>query len=400
VSTNPGPQPLAVTTLSERLARAAEQRRNRRLERRRFPLARLDSVRIGDGRHDWINFSGNDYLGLAADPAVAAAMSAAAADCGAGSGASPLVTGYHPEHLALERELAEFLERDAAVLYSSGYLANLGVATALAGRGDDIVQDRLCHASLIDGARLSDATLRRYAHADVEAARRQLAASGSGHRLLVTDGVFSMDGDKAPLDALAAAAGAHAATLVVDDAHGIGVTGPGGRGSVADAGLDARQVPVLVGTLGKALGACGAFAAGSQALIEHLVNEARSLVFNTALPPAVAAAGREALRCLQAQPWRRERLSDNLARFRAGAARLGIPLRDSSSPIQPLLVGDEAEALALSDALAGRGYHVVAIRPPTVPAGTARLRITLSTGHEAAHIDGLLEALDACLANR
>lgn len=357
-------------------------------------------MRVSDGARQYINFSGNDYLGLAGDATVAAALAEAAGRHGAGSGASALVSGYHPEHQALEQELADFLQREAVVLCSSGYLANLAVATTLAGRHDRIVQDRLCHASLIDGARLSGARLQRYAHADAGAAQRLLAAGGAGHALLVTDGVFSMDGDTAPLAALAACASEHAAALVVDDAHGIGVLGPEGRGATAAAGLGMREVPVLVGTLGKALGGCGAFIAGSRSLAEHLVNEARSYIYNTALPPAMAAASRVALRILREQAWRRERLHGHIARFREGARLRGIALVESASPIQPLLLGTEADALACSAALAERGLLVTAIRPPTVPAGTSRLRITLCALHEPEQVEQLLEALGQCLPSR
>jgi 8-amino-7-oxononanoate synthase len=363
-------------------------------------MLRVDGVFLSANNDKWLNFSANDYLGLAAEPAVAAALSRAAGQCGSGSGASALVTGYHPEHQALEQELAEFQQRDAVLLCSSGYLANLAVATSLAGRHDRIVQDRLCHASLIDGARLSGARLQRYQHADTAHAQRLLAKPHEGHSLLVSDGVFSMDGDIAPLPQLAQLAGQHDATLVVDDAHGIGVLGDCGRGATELAGLGQQQVPVLVGTLGKALGGSGAFIAGSAQLVEHLVNEARSYIYNTALPPSLAAAARVALKFVQDEPWRRERLHQRIAQLRDGARARGIVLKESHSPIQPLLVGDEAATLALSAALSDKGYKVIAIRPPTVPVGTSRLRITLSALHEPAHVEGLLDALESCLPSR
>jgi len=308
------------------------------------------------------------------------------------------VTGYSPEHQRLETELADFLEREAVLLCSSGYLANLAVATSLAGRGDRIVQDRLCHASLIDAARLSGARLARYAHADVQALRRQLDSEHQGRTLLVSDGVFSMDGDVAPLRDMAELAGRHEALLIVDDAHGIGAIGPGGRGATFEAGLGAREVPVLVGTLGKAFGAFGAFVAGSRALVEHLVNEARSYIFTTALPPALAAAARAALERVRRDEWRRDQLRHLIVRFRAGAVARGIPVSDSDTPIQPLVLRDSARALGVSRALADLGYRVTAIRPPTVPRNTARLRITLSAGHSPEQVDGLLGALEQCLA--
>ncbi|NND44135.1 MAG: aminotransferase class I/II-fold pyridoxal phosphate-dependent enzyme, partial [Xanthomonadales bacterium] len=242
-------------------------------------------------------------------------------------------------------------------------------------------------------ARLSGADLRRYPHADIAALDRQLQRGAEGHALVVTDGVFSMDGDQADVAALAKACARHGAWLMVDDAHGIGVTGPDGRGTVAAAGLGPEQVPVLVGTLGKAFACAGAFIAGSDALIEHVLNEGRTYLFTTALPPAVAVAAQQALATIRAEPGRREGLHQNIRRFRQGAARLGLPLLESDSPIQPLMIGDPGRAVALSDRLRERGLLVTAIRPPTVPAGTSRLRITLSSAHEPAQVDDLLSAL-------
>lgn len=377
------------------LGEAANRRRGVQGVRRRRILRPLDAVRVQDGERVLLNFSSNDYLGLAAHPELAAAASRCLAAGASGSGASALVSGYRPEHRALETGLADYLEREAALVFSSGYLANLGILTGLAGRSDSVVQDRLCHASLIDAARLSGARLLRYPHADAVAAARQLARS-SGRALLVTDGVFSMDGDVAPLPGLARCARASDACLVVDDAHGIGVSGPGGRGSVAQAGLGPIDVPVLVGTLGKAFGCAGAFVAGSRELVEHLVNEARSYIYTTAMPPAVAAAGTAALRRVREDDWRREALSERVAAFREGARALGLDLLPSDGPIQPLVIGESRAALAWAEALHRRGFLVVAIRPPTVPAGTARLRITLSAAHETGHVEQLLEAISAC----
>ncbi len=333
------------------------------------------------------NFSSNDYLGLAAS----------ATPGRAGSGASALVTGYQPVHAELERELADFLGREAVLLCGSGYLANLAVATALAGRGDTVVQDRLCHASLIDGARLCGAALKRYAHVDTAAAARRLA-DARGLRLLVTDGVFSMDGDIAPLAELADVAREQSATLVVDDAHGIGVLGAGGAGACEELGLDAERAPVLVGTLGKAFGVAGAFIAGSRALVEHLENHARSVIYSTALPPAAASSALAALAQIREGTLRR-RLASRITFFREGAARRGIELLPSRTPIQPLVTGTESSALSLSAQLEAAGYLVTAIRPPTVPAGTSRLRITLSAEHDAAAVEGLLDALVAAGAS-
>jgi 8-amino-7-oxononanoate synthase len=387
-------------SLGSWLGQAAGRRRERQLGRTRRPLRRIDAVHVLDGDDKLLNFCSNDYLGLASHPELEAALADGAASGGTGSGASALISGYHPEHLALEEELADYLERDAALLFSSGYLANLAVATSLAGRGDAIVQDRLCHASLIDAARLSGARLLRYPHLDTAGLQRQLDAAEGQHLLAVTDGVFSMDGDVAPLEGIAAVCGAAGAWPVVDDAHGIGVLGPGGRGCVAAAGLGQQQVPVLVGTLGKAFGCAGAFVAGSRALIEHLVNEGRSYLYTTAMPPALAAAGRAALARVRGDDWRRHHLAELIERFREGAARRGLPLLPSSSPIQPVLAGSAAAALRLAGELRQRGFLVVAIRPPTVPRGGSRLRVTLSAAHTPQQVDDLLEAIEACLADR
>lgn len=372
--------------------RAASLYRSRRVVE---PGATLPLARVG-GR-ELVVFCSNDYLGLAADPRVTAALVRAASVWGTGAGAAHLVTGHTREHHALEESLADFTGRERALLFSTGYMANLGVVSALAGRGDLVAEDRRNHASLIDAARLSGARVRRYTHGDARAAGRRLGSGPQGRRLLVTDGVFSMDGDLAPLNALAAEAGRYGAWLMVDDAHGLGVLGPEGRGSVAAAGLDAGEVPVLVGTFGKALGTFGAFVAGSADLVEMLVQKARTWIYTTAPPPALAAATRAALEIAREEGWRRRHLEALIVRFRAGAAALGLPLSPSPSPIQPVVLGHPRRALALADGLAERGYWVGAIRPPTVPAGSARLRVTLSAAHSPEQVDGLLVALAECL---
>ncbi len=366
----------------------------RDLRRRRTPAE--------DGR---VNFCSNDYLGLARDPAVAAAMAEAAQRYGSGSGASHLVSGHGAEHEALERELAEFTGRARAVVFSTGYMANLGVLAALADKRDLLLADGLNHASLIDAARLVRSPRNLwYPHADAAAARALLdvhapaAAAEGGGAFIVTDGVFSMDGDLAPLPALAAAARAHDAWLVVDDAHGIGVVGADGGGCCEHFGLDAQAVPVLIGTFGKALGSFGAFVAGDEDVIELLIQRARSYIYTTALPPAVAAATRRALRIVREEAWRREALQARIEQFREGAARRGLAVMPSTTPIQPLVLGGERAALAASGRLAEAGYRVTAIRPPTVPAGTARLRITLSAAHTPQQVEGLLVALEAAVA--
>jgi len=369
---------------------AAGLRRERRLVDT-WPDA-ADGTRVRVAGRELRVFCSNDYLGLAHHPALAAANAAEAARSGSGSGAAHLVSGHSHAHQALEEQLADWLGRERALLFSTGYMANIGVHAAFAGRGERVLGDRLNHASLIDGAQLSGARLLRYAHADADSAARMLEGR-SDCTLLATDGLFSMDGDVAPLPALARLAAAHRAWLLVDDAHGLGVLGATGRGAVEAQGLDADAVPLLVGTLGKAFGCFGAFVAGGRDAIELLLQRARSYIYTTALPPGTAAAASAALVLVQAEGWRRERLRALAARLRAGAAQLGLPLQPVDGPIQPLLVGDAARAMQLSAALLARGYWVGAIRPPTVPAGTARLRITLSAAHDEAAVDGLLEAL-------
>ncbi|MDH5177270.1 MAG: 8-amino-7-oxononanoate synthase, partial [Gammaproteobacteria bacterium] len=322
------------------------------------------------------------------------AFVAAAQRWGVGSGASHLVSGHDSEHHALEEELAAFVGRPRALLFSTGYMANLAVASVLAGRGDHVIEDRLNHASLLDAGLASGARFARYAHGDVAALRRKLQRVGpAGQALVMTDGVFSMDGDIAPLREIAAACGESDASLLVDDAHGFGVLGATGAGSVEEAGLTVADVPILMCTLGKAIGTFGAFVAGSEALIESLLQRARTYVYTTALPPAVAAATREALRVLRDEPERRQRVRAHAARFQAGVRALGLQAMPSTTPIQPLLAGDEAAAVAASDALFDSGIWVPAIRPPTVPAGTSRLRFTFSASHTDAQIDQLLDAL-------
>lgn len=367
-----------------------------RLRRRRVVDGRTaDATRVRVDGDPLLAFCSNDYLGLGGHPRVVEAFIEAAREWGVGSGASHLVSGHCREHHALEEELAAFTGRERALLFSTGYMANLAVVSALLGRGDRVFMDRLNHASLLDAGLASGARFARYPHADAAALATRLAKGGGGRTMVATDGVFSMDGDVAPLRALAAAARAHGAWLFVDDAHGLGVLGESGRGSLEAAGLDSEDAPILMGTLGKALGTFGAFVAGSDALVETLLQTARTYIYTTALPPAVAAATRESLRVLEGEPWRRTRVLQHVAQFRHEAAGLGLRLMDSATPIQPIVLGSEAAALAASDALRSRGLWVPAIRPPTVPAGSARLRITFSAAHGAADVDRLLEALAA-----
>ena len=350
-----------------------------------------------DGR-DYLSFCSNDYLGLANHPDVVSAFRRGLDEFGAGSGAAHLVTGHTRAHHELEEALAGFVQRPRALLFSTGYMANLGVIAALLGRGDRVFEDHTNHASLLDGARLSGARLVRYRHADSGDLEGRLSTASGGEYLVATDGVFSMDGDIAPLGKLAGVAQRHAAWLMVDDAHGLGVTGPQGRGSVAEAGLDSSQVPVLVGTLGKAFGTFGAFVAGSDELIETLIQLARTWIYTTALPPAVAVATRTALQRVIEDDWRRDHLRELVARFRAGASRLGLGLCDSPTPIQPLIVGKSGMAMRLGEALREQGILITPIRPPTVPEGTARLRITFSAAHTGAQVDRLLDALEKVIA--
>ena len=373
---------------------AAGQQRARRTVRGFVDSALGPRVQIDD--RTLFNFCSNDYLGLARHPALADAQQRAAAAFGSGSGAAHLVTGHSAEHAALEAELAAFTGRQRAVLFSTGYMANLGAISTFAGRGEVVLQDRLNHASLLDGARLSGARLARYRHGDADDAAAQLQQHANT-ALLATDGVFSMDGDVAPVAALAAACRQREAWLLVDDAHGLGVLGAHGGGVLEEAGLGAAEVPLLMGTLGKAFGSFGAFIAGDDAVIELLLQRARTFIYTTALPSPVAAAARAVLRLCREESWRRLQLQAAIARFSQGAQALGIGLLPSRSAIQPLLLGSAQRACAVSEQLLEGGFWVGAIRPPSVPEGTARLRITLSATHSDAAIDGLLEALQRAL---
>jgi 8-amino-7-oxononanoate synthase len=310
-----------------------------------------------------------------------------------GSGASHLVSGHCEEHHALEEELAAFLGRPRALLFSTGYMANLAVAGALLTRGDRVFEDRLNHASLLDAGLASGADFARYPHGDAPELQRRLAVAHPGQTLVVTDGVFSMDGDVAPLGELSRLCAAHDAWLFVDDAHGFGVLGETGRGSVEAAGLGPQDVPVLMCTFGKAAGTFGACVAGSETLIESLIQHGRTYIYTTALPPAVAAATRAALRVMQTEPRRRERVLQHVQTFRAAAGDAGLRLMPSHTPIQPILFGSESAALEASRALLEAGLWVPAIRPPTVPTGSSRLRITFSAAHSDADVAQLIDAL-------
>ncbi len=340
-------------------------------------------------------FCSNDYLGLANHPQVIEAMRAGAQKWGVGGGASHLVIGHSTPHHELEEALADFTGRPRALLFSTGYMANLAAVTALVGRGDTVLEDRINHASLLDAGLLSGARFSRYLHNDAASLASRLEKA-AGNTLVVTDGVFSMDGDLADLPALAAAAKASGAWLMVDDAHGFGPLGATGGGIVEHFGLGLNDVQVLVGTLGKAFGTAGAFVAGSEELIETLIQFARPYIYTTSQPPAVACATLKSLELLRTEHWRREHLNKLIVRFRQGAAEIGLTLMDSASPIQPILVGDSQRALQLAFLLRECGLLVGAIRPPTVPAGSARLRVTLSAAHSDAQLEQLLQALAEC----
>ncbi len=349
-----------------------------------------------DGRR-LLNFCSNDYLGLANHPEVVRALQQGAAQWGAGGGASHLVIGHSTPHHQVEEALAEFTGRPRALLFSTGYMANLAAVTALVGQGDTVLEDRLNHASLLDAGLLSGARFSRYLHNDAASLASRLEKA-TGDTLVVTDGVFSMDGDLADLPTLCAEARKRDAWVMVDDAHGFGTLGASGGGVVEHFGLGLEDVPVLVGTLGKAFGTSGAFVAGSEALIETLIQFARPYIYTTSQSPAVACATLKSLELLRDECWRREHLNRLIARFREGAAQIGLNLMDSPTAIQPLLIGESAEAMRFSALLRERGILVGAIRPPTVPAGSARLRVTLSAAHSEAQLERLLEALAACHA--
>jgi 8-amino-7-oxononanoate synthase len=377
--------------LDSRLAerRAANLYRQRPLlESPQGPLVRVDGREL-------LAFCSNDYLGLANHPQVIEAWRAGAEKWGVGGGASHLVIGHSTPHHELEEALAEFSGRPRALLFSTGYMANLGAVTALVGQGDSVLEDRLNHASLLDAGLLSGARFSRYLHNDAVSLANRLRKV-SGNTLVVTDGVFSMDGDLADLPALCAEARRAGAWVMVDDAHGFGPLGASGGGIVEHFGLGVDDVQVLVGTLGKAFGTAGAFVAGSEELIETLVQFARPYIYTTSQPPALACATLKSLELLLSEHWRRDHLNALIKRFREGAQAIGLELMDSATPIQPILVGDSGRALQLSQLLRERGLLVTAIRPPTVPAGSARLRVTLSAAHSLAQLELLLEALAEC----
>lgn len=381
------------------LSFALTERRAAKLYRSRRVLQSPQTPQVVVDGKQYTAFCSNDYLGLANHPDVVAAFQSAANSFGVGSGASHLVAGHSSEHHALEEELAAFTGRERALLFSTGYMANMGAITALVGQGDTIFEDRLNHASLLDGGLLSGARFQRFLHNDLTNLQARLDKADAERKLIVVDGVFSMDGDCAPLPELTALAQKNNAWLMVDDAHGFGCLGKTGGGSAEHFGLTQNELPVLMGTLGKAFGTFGAFIAGSENLIETLIQFSRSYIYTTAMPPAVAAATRVSLQLLQEEHWRRQHLQELIARFRTGAQQLGLQLLDSFTPIQPIIIGDEARALMIAEQLAERGILIIAIRPPTVAPGSSRLRVTFSAEHTLAQVDQLLNALSDILGN-
>jgi len=382
-----------VINLGDHLNIALTERRHKNLLRARRIIDSPTGVKVILGARELINFSSNDYLGLANHPALIAASKTALDRYGLGSGASHLITGHSREHEALEEELAAFTGRPAALCFSTGFMANLGAITALVGEGDAVFADKLNHASLLDGGRSSGAEFVRYLHNDVEALTTKLNASAATRKLVVTDAVFSMDGDLAPLPELADLCRKTNAWFMIDDAHGFGVLGKHGAGSLEHFALNAEQVPIYMATLGKAMGSFGAFIAGSRDLIDYLIQFARPYIYTTAMPAGIAAATRASLKLLASESWRRAQLQHHIALFKASAQAHALPLLPSDTAIQPLMIGDAANALAFSQQLESRGYLVSAIRPPTVPPNTARLRITLSAAHDEKDIRRLADTL-------
>lgn len=362
-------------------------RQRRILQSPQAPLVQVDGK-------TYLAFCSNDYLGLANHSEVIAALKKGADKYGVGGGASHLVNGHSQAHHQLEEELAEFTGRPKALLFSTGYMANIGAINALLDKRDGVFQDRVNHASLLDAGLLSGARFQRYLHSDAANLNTRLQRTDARRKLVVTDGVFSMDGDLAELPAICSTAADHKAWVMVDDAHGLGCIGRQGRGTTDHFNMGSDQVQVLMGTLGKAFGTAGAFVAGSEELIETLVQHARTYIYTTSMPPAVAEATRASLKLVQQDEWRRDKLNQLIKRFRAGCEQLGLELMDSPTPIQPIMVGEADKAMQMSAALEKQGIFIGAIRPPTVPQGAARLRVTLSASHSEEQLDRLLDALD------
>ena len=352
---------------------------------------------VVDGK-ELLAFCSNDYLGLSDHPDVCDAFVNSVKEYGVGTGSAHLVLGHTKAHHMLEERLADFCGTERALLFSTGYMANMGVIAALTDKNDLIVEDKLNHASLIDGAQLSNAKLVRYNHLDMQHLQARVANTDAENILIATDGVFSMDGDVAPIQPLIDIAKSVDALTMVDDAHGFGVIGKKGRGVIEEQGVNPKDIDLLIGTLGKGFGTAGAFVAGSEDMIEYLIQRARTYIYTTAMPAAVAMATLKSIDIIESEPWRREHLQKLISIFRTGAEQLGLNLVDSHTPIQPIIVGAAGAAIELSNQLKQQGIIVTAIRPPTVPKGTARLRVTLSAAHSEADIERLLSALQTALA--
>lgn len=370
---------------------------NQRREQNLFRATRIVQSPQGpqmqvDGR-SYLTFCSNDYLGLANHPQLIESFQRAAKTFGVGSGAAHLVNGHTQLHEDLEHALAQFTGRDKALLFSTGYMANLGVIDSLLSKQDAVFEDKWNHASLLDGGLLSGARFQRYLHNDVNSLNAKLEKSSARRKLVVTDGVFSMDGDKANLPLLAQTCKQHDAWLMVDDAHGMAALGQSGAGICEEQNCSQQDVQILMGTLGKGFGTAGAFVAGSTDLIDYLTNFARPYIYTTAMPAAIAAATLTSLHIIKTEPERREHLNQLINYFKQSIADIGYELMASDTAIQPLLVGDAETALNMSQSLKELGILVTAIRPPTVPKGTARLRITLSAAHSKQHVDQLVSAL-------
>lgn len=380
----------------DRLQQDLASRKSASLYRQRRLLQSPQGPHITLDQQSLLAFCSNDYLGLANDPRLKSAMINAVNECGVGGGASHLVNGHHEQHHLLELELAEFLEVDRVLCFSTGYMANIGAVNAVLRKQDQVFEDRLNHASLLDAGLLSGAKFSRYLHGDIDNLRNKMDKNfnASADRLVVTDGVFSMDGDIAPLSAIAQLCSEKDAWLMVDDAHGVGVVGESGRGTVHEAGLGQDDVAMQMGTLGKAFGSFGAFVGGREEVVETLIQQARAYIYTTAIPPAVAAASRESLKIVRDETWRREHLTELISEFRVGCERIGLQLMPSDTPIQPVIVGSAECAMKWSAYLQDRGVLVTAIRPPTVPNGTSRLRVTFSAAHQMDDVRELLRLLE------
>ena len=376
-----------------------QQRKQQGLYRNRKVLQSPQNREIILNNQKVLNFSSNDYLGLANHPDVKKSFINAAEKYGVGSGAAHLVNGHTHAHHALEEELANFTGFPRALLFSTGYMANLGVAQSLFTKHDTIIEDKLNHASLLDAANISNAKLKRYLHKDYKSLKTKLDSCKSGEKLVSSDSVFSMDGDEADISQMINHCQTHDAQLMLDDAHGFGVLGQGGRGSLNHQQIKPDDVSIYMATLGKALGTAGAFIAGSEELVETLIQTARCYIYTTAMPPAIAEATRTSLQLLVKESWRQQALIKNIHYFKTRAAQTELNLLESNTAIQPVLIGQSQTAVEISQRLLDQGFHVAAIRPPTVPENTARLRITLRADHSESDIKLLVDSINYVISN-